>query len=495
MKKIIITGVLSAIVIIVGLSFIEIDNSDEGVINNSIVYAVNAIPNELKDVSKLSTRDEDIICATSKGLVSKDNEGKIVPALSEEIKVKDDGIEYEFKIRDDVYWSDGQKITAEDIRDFFRELLKEEGDDNISAFLNVYGAKEFRDGKVTFEKGVAIKASENTLSIRLNKKDDKFLDELTKTQYRVRKYLIMWDDLINNYKRIVYSGEYKINNITKEGIELIKNSNSKESSAGKINIVSDENEELSMASFEVGDRDVVVNPPSNQLNRLDSEGRLKTFNSDGGMYVSLNANEDKLPLSSRRTLYFKLNVAMGDYQEENSNALELAEGSYFREDKDNLDKLQSRKVMTSSSEGKLPEVITILGIDNNYNRSVVKHLEKWFEENSKSKVRYSLVKEEEYKNLELRKRYDVILIDEIANPKDKEGFYSSLKSHYTEKEVALYDSIDKRNDKNFNKLEEQLFNNYSIVPLTFENKNVAISKEINNIEFDFYGNIKFETLK
>ena len=31
--------------------------------------------------------------------------------------------------------------------------------------------------------------------------------------------------------------------------------------------------------------------------------------------------------------------------------------------------------------------------------------------------------------------------------------------------------------------------------ILFENKNVAISKTINNIEFDFYGNINFETLK
>ena len=214
MKKIIISIILSVIVIITILSFVEIDNSDEDSSNNSIVYAVNSIPNELKDVSKLSIRDEDIICATSKGLVTKDSEGKITPSLASEINVKDDGIEYEFKIREDIYWSDGSRITAEDIREFFRELLKEDKDENIQSFLNVYGAKEFRDGKVTFETGVAIKATENILNIRLNKKDDKFLDELTKPQYRVRKYLMMWDDIASNYNRIVYSGEYKISNIT-----------------------------------------------------------------------------------------------------------------------------------------------------------------------------------------------------------------------------------------------------------------------------------------
>ena len=151
--------------------------------------------------------------------------------------------------------------------------------------------------------------------------------------------------------------------------------------------------------------------------------------------------------------------------------------------------------MTNSTSSKLPEVITILGRDNNENRSIVKHLQKWFEENTESKVRYTLVSVEEFNNLELRKRYDITLISEVADSKNREEFYAALESYYTEKEGSLYESIKKSNKQDFNPLEEQLFNNYTIVPLLFENKNVAISKTINNIEFDFYGNINFETLK
>lgn len=496
MKKFLIPCIFIALVLVFTLSFIEIENLDDSKGTESLLYAVNTIPNELKDVSKLTVREEDIICATSKGLVEKDSEGKIIPSLATEVNIKEDGIEYEFKIREDAYWSDGNRITAEDIANFFKELLKEEKDENIEPFLDVYGAREFRKGNVTFENGVAINSKEEVLTIRLNKKNDKFLEELTKTQYRVRKYLMMWDDIENNYKTIVYSGEYYISKVTDEGIELKKNNNnSKDIAVETINIVEDDNEELSMAAFEIGQRDVVVNPPSTQLNRLQSEGRLKTFPSDNGKYISLNSEDEKLPLSVRKTLYFNINLAMTSYQEENSNYLELAESSYFRDDKENLDKLQSRKVMTTQQSGKIPEVITIMAKDNNENRAILKHIQSWFKDNTESTVRYTLVTEEEFKKLELRNRYDAVIIDETANSNNKEEFYLKLKSYYTEKELSMYEEIIKTTNKNFNRLEDTLFNGYSILPLLFEKKNVAVSKDVKNIEFDWYGNINFKTLK
>lgn len=494
MKKFLLPSAIIGVILIFLLSFIEIEKIASSKDSGIILYAVNSIPNELKDVSKLSTREEDVICATSKGLVEKNNEGKIVPSLATEISVKDDGIEYEFKIRDDAYWSDGSRITAEDIREFFKELLKEESDENINSFLNVYGAKEFRKGNITFENGVAINAKDNILIIRLNNKDDKFLEELTKPQYRLRKYLMMWDNIKQNHKSIIYSGEYYISDVNDEGVFLEKNKNSETDSPDAIKIISDENEELSMAAFEIGDRDLVVDPPNTELNRLEDEGRLKTFSSDNGKYIALNSDHEKLPLSVRKIIYYTLNSSMLDYKEENNNYLELTECSYFRGDKDNLNKLQSRKVMTNKTSAKLPEVITILAKDNNENRALCKYIQSWFDSNTDSNIRYTLTTEDGFNNLELRKRYDILIVDSVANTNNRVGFYESLKPYYTDKEESIYEK-EINGKREFNELESNLFNNYRILPLLFENKNVAISSEIENIEFDWNGNIKFETLK
>ena len=163
------------------------------------------------------------MCAVSKGLVSKNQDNKIVPSLASEVIKDSEGIQYEFKLRDDIFWSDGSKITPNDIVVFFKELLKEEDEENIQALLEVYGAKEFKEGNIVFETGVAIKGTDNSVIIRLNRKDDNFLSELTKPQYRLRKYLIMWGNIKNNYNTLVYSGDYKIDSISKEKMILKRN--------------------------------------------------------------------------------------------------------------------------------------------------------------------------------------------------------------------------------------------------------------------------------
>ena len=120
--------------------------------------------------------------------------------------VSDDGLEYVFKIRDDIYWSDGSKITPNDIVDFFREVITEESE--ISALLNVFGVKDYINGSNSFSNTVAITSTEDSLKIRLNSRDDGFIEELTKPQYRVRKELLFWEDIDKNYSSITYSVSY-----------------------------------------------------------------------------------------------------------------------------------------------------------------------------------------------------------------------------------------------------------------------------------------------
>ena len=105
------------------LSFI--DRTPKQASNNTadIVYSINSIPTNLKSIGDLDKRQQDIVCATSKGLVELDSDGNIQPSLAESYEVNDDGLEYVFKIRDDAYWSDGNKITPENIVSFFREVI------------------------------------------------------------------------------------------------------------------------------------------------------------------------------------------------------------------------------------------------------------------------------------------------------------------------------------------------------------------------------------
>ena len=246
MKKIILTISISIVTIVILLSFIDRTSQQTSSNTADIVYSINSIPTNLKSIGDLDKRQQDIVCATSKGLVELDSEGNIQPSLAESYEVNDDGLEYVFKIRDDVYWSDGNKITPEDIVSFFREVITE--DNEISALLNVFGVKDYLESDKSFSETVAITFDESSIKIRLNSRDDGFIEELTKPQYRLRKDVLFWEDIALNYKNIPYSGEYYIDSINESEIILKRSSKASAELAQTIYLVKDESEDLALAA-------------------------------------------------------------------------------------------------------------------------------------------------------------------------------------------------------------------------------------------------------
>lgn len=499
MKKYFFYIIILLYVILFCVGFInkESDNMASNSLEERITYGIEEIPNDLEKVTSLSKRQEDIICAVSKGLVSKDQESKIVPSLASEVIKDSEGIQYEFKIRENAFWSDGTKITPKDIVAFFKELLKEEDEKNIQGLLQVYGAKKYKEGGVVFENAVAIKGTDSSVVIRLNNKDENFLNELTKPQYRLRKYLIMWRNIRNNYDTLIYSGDYKISSISKDKISLKRSSISNDVSISDINIVNDESAEASMASYEVSERDIVINPPESELNKLSEGKKLITFPKQEAAYLFINSKEDTIPIQGRREIYNDVCKAIENYENSNNNQFELAEGSFFREDKKDLTKLQARKVISKKEEGSLkkPKILTILCKDNIENRILCRSIQEWFKNNTDTTLKYSLVKTE-FGDEELRNRYDMVLINNEADINNKQGFYSNFKEYFTKSQKTLLDKIKTNEEKyDYSSLEESLFDNYNVLPLVFYNENIAISDKVSDLKLDGNGNIDFAEFK
>lgn len=498
MKKYIFLIVITVFSVIFCLGFINKENSNvySSNLEGTLSYGIDKIPNDLEKVTNLSKRQEDIICAVSKGLVSIDKDNKIVPSLASEVTQDSEGIQYEFKIRDDIFWSDGSQIKPKDIVVFFKELLKEEDEENIQALLDVYGAKEFKAGKVIFETGVAIKATENSVIIRLNTKNDNFLNELSKPQYRLRKYLIMWGNIENNYDDLIYSGDYKIDSASKDKMVLKTTDKSKyDSTSNNIEIFNDESVELSMAAYEVKQRDIVVNPPESELNKLDEQKKLLTVPKTKATYLVIN-NNNSIPIQGRKEIYNDVCKAIESYQNLNNKEFDIAEGSFFREDKNDLTKLQARKVISNKQgDWDKPEILTLLCEDNNENRILCRTIQEWFKDYTDIAIKYSLVKEE-FKDDELKERYDMILINNEAKILDKENFYFNFKEYLTDaqKDILEKSTSDKINYA-YSALEENLFDNYNILPLVFYNENIAISTKISELNLDGNGNIDFDIIK
>ena len=63
----------------------------------------------------LNDPDSDLVTLIFSGLMKYNQEGKIIPDLAEEYAITEEGKVYEFTLRENLFWQDGQPLTADDV--------------------------------------------------------------------------------------------------------------------------------------------------------------------------------------------------------------------------------------------------------------------------------------------------------------------------------------------------------------------------------------------
>ena len=106
----------------------------------------------------------------------------------------------------------------------------------------------------------------------------------------------------------------------------------------------------------------------------------------------------------------------------------MSEGSYFRYENEDLTKLQNRKVNTNNVDENIniPKVITLLAEDNEDNRAIGNSLKRIFENNLSLNLNCSFCKNSEFQDLELQKRYDLIMILSEYDVNNLSEFYKKI---------------------------------------------------------------------
>ena len=494
MKKYIVLILTVVLIIILGLSFIEYDNisATNSILQQEITYGADDISQDFSEVSNLSSTDINILCALTKGLVEKNSDGEIIPSLASEFIKSEDGIQYEFKIRDDVFWSNGDKVTAKDVVTFFKELLKESCEDDIHCIMNIYGARAFKEGKVSFDNGVAVNCNDNNVVIRLNNRYDNFLEDLSKPQYRLRRNLVMWNNLIKNHSNLDYCGDYKIKEAYETNILLEENNNYDKFKY--INFIRDDSVEIAMAAYEINERDIVKDPPESELNKLKNENNLITIPENKATYMVIN--NSSISMYERREIYKLVYKAVEEYYSKNTQEFELAEGCYFREEKNNLTRVQQRKVDSSKEyDWSKPQVLTFIARESKQNKILLRIIKEWFKNNTDITVKFTLANEDEFNDSELKNRYDVVIVNNEPFISDKEKFYLEFKEYISDTDNDSFNKSEINNGNgDYCNLEDGLFYNYKILPLIFYNENMAVSDKISEIVLDGNNNIIFNKL-
>lgn len=150
-------------------------------------------------------------------VISSSNFKEVKPDLAEKYEISKDEKTYTFTMKPNLKWSDGQALTAEDVKFSIEEALKVSLINGIftEAFTKIEGAKDLKDEKAKDLKGVIV--DKDKVTIKLTKPIGNFMNILAQF-YILPKHCLEKEnplELHNSsfWSKPVTSGMYKVDKI------------------------------------------------------------------------------------------------------------------------------------------------------------------------------------------------------------------------------------------------------------------------------------------
>jgi ABC-type oligopeptide transport system substrate-binding subunit len=187
----------------------------------------------VKTLDSTRTNDADstkVIIQLFSGLVETTPELESVPDVAQSWEILDRGTRYIFHLRDDVLWSDGIPVTAEDFEFAWMRVLSPSETNStelidINLLYDVRGAKEYHQGQIKDPELVGIRAKDkSTFEVILKNPVSYFPHLLSNTiTFPVPKHIVNehGNDWVNE-KVIVTNGPFRIQEIDNIGFSLFE---------------------------------------------------------------------------------------------------------------------------------------------------------------------------------------------------------------------------------------------------------------------------------
>lgn len=246
------------------------------------------------------------------GLVSIDQNSKVIPALAERWTISDDQKTYTFYLRRDVKWSDGVTMTVSDFITSWKRMLSPKTAAPYAYMLyDIEGAEDFAKGKNTNFDQVGVKGLNSlTLQVKLSRPVaswlyvPSFLATFPMRQDVLDKYSESWA----KPGKIVTLGPYLLESYEFDSKIVLKTNPHYYGKKGNVEeviayIIKDANVALSM--YEAGRLDFISDMSIVDMTKLKERKDLKTFPFLKTGYLSFITS--KFPMSN---VHFRRAVAM-----------------------------------------------------------------------------------------------------------------------------------------------------------------------------------------
>ena len=234
-----------------------------------------AEPNTLDPQSARGNSASAILYDLFVGLTTMDANGKVIPGLAEKWEVSDDGLTYRFHLRNDIVWSDGTPITAEDFVYSGRRLVNPETAALFAAFFYpVKGARQIIRGGAAVETLGVFADDERTVRYELAAPAPYFPQILaTNAAAPVPRHVIA--EHARRWTRpgtMVSSGPYVLSEwVPQSYLRVEKNDKFYAADAVSIDTVvfhPTQNTATSLNRFRTGELDIVLNFPPGEIGWL-----------------------------------------------------------------------------------------------------------------------------------------------------------------------------------------------------------------------------------
>ncbi len=147
---------------------------------SNIIYETTAIISNIDPQFATNETELQIVYNIFEGLTKYNKSGELELGVAESYSVSKDGLTYNFKIKDNVKWSDGRPLIADDFVFSFKKAVNPETASPYAAtLLPIKNASKILSGKKAVDEIGVVAISDSQLQIELDYASEEFLDLLT----------------------------------------------------------------------------------------------------------------------------------------------------------------------------------------------------------------------------------------------------------------------------------------------------------------------------
>jgi oligopeptide transport system substrate-binding protein len=275
---------------------------------NAITVNISSEPPEMFSVTTTDTTSFTILRHVIENLVMLDENDQVIPGVAKDWTVSDDGLVYTFNLRDDMKWTNGEPVTANDFVFAWKSLLTPSFAADYAYFGYIFkNGKAYNEGKVDADQLGFKATSDYVLEVTLENPASYFLSTLAfgvLAPLNEKAYNEFGSAYGTDANKMVYNGAYKMTSWEHESkIVLEKNPDFYDADkieVEKINMVMINDTNAAMNAFKAGEVDMIgVN--GEQVAMMKAENYPIYSYDDGSIfYLEYNTEDPQLANANLR---------------------------------------------------------------------------------------------------------------------------------------------------------------------------------------------------